>query len=86
VRTAQPRNLRHPFVSRKWRTIARSDWKQKPVLSPRPSRTKSSLAAKMDDQPDPALQFFPDGGVDLYKTLDVKQEATDAEIKKAYRK
>lgn len=40
----------------------------------------------MDDQPDPALQFFPDGDIDLYKTLGVAQEATDQEIKKAYRK
>ena len=40
----------------------------------------------MDDHPDPALQFFPEGKVDLYGVLGVAKEATGEEIKKAYRK
>lgn len=39
----------------------------------------------MDEQ-DPGLQFFPDGNVDLYGTLGVTKEATQEEIKKAYKK
>ncbi|PWN37076.1 DnaJ-domain-containing protein [Meira miltonrushii] len=40
----------------------------------------------MNDEADPALQFFPDGKVDLYGALGVNKEATEDEIKKAYRK
>lgn len=40
----------------------------------------------MDDKADPALQFFPDGEVDLYGALQVNKEAGQDEIKKAYRK
>ncbi|SNX87127.1 related to DnaJ protein [Melanopsichium pennsylvanicum] len=39
----------------------------------------------MDDQ-DPGLQFFPDGNIDLYGTLVVAKQATQEEIKKAYKK
>ncbi|EST08760.1 DnaJ [Kalmanozyma brasiliensis GHG001] len=38
------------------------------------------------DEEDPGLQFFPDGNVDLYGTLGVTKEATQEEIKKAYKK
>ncbi|EPQ31271.1 uncharacterized protein PFL1_01456 [Pseudozyma flocculosa PF-1] len=38
------------------------------------------------DEEDPALQFFPDGNVDLYATLGVEKSATGDEIKKAYKK
>ncbi|CDR88769.1 related to DnaJ protein [Sporisorium scitamineum] len=38
------------------------------------------------DEEDPGLQFFPDGNVDLYGTLGVAKEATQEEIKKAYKK
>ncbi|SJX64580.1 related to DnaJ protein [Sporisorium reilianum f. sp. reilianum] len=38
------------------------------------------------DEEDPGLQFFPDGNVDLYGTLGVAKEATQDEIKKAYKK
>ncbi|KAN0062500.1 hypothetical protein ACQY0O_005031 [Thecaphora frezii] len=38
------------------------------------------------DQDDPALQFFPDGNVDLYATLGLDQSATQHQIKKAYKK
>ena len=41
--------------------------------------------ASMDEE-DPGLQFFPDGNVDLYGTLGVAKEATQEEIKKAYKK
>ena len=40
----------------------------------------------MDDQEDPALQFFPDGKVDLYATLNVDRDASADAIKKAYKK
>lgn len=40
----------------------------------------------MERDADPALQFFPDGEVDLYGALGVGKEATQEEIKKAYRK
>lgn len=40
----------------------------------------------MDRDQDPAVQFFPDGNVDLYGALELKAEATQDEIKKAYRK
>lgn len=39
----------------------------------------------MDEQ-DPGLHFFPDGNVDLYGTLGVDKDATQEEIKKAYKK
>ena len=40
----------------------------------------------MDDHEDPALQFFPDGEVDLYGALGVDKSTSNEEIKKAYRK
>ncbi|MCO5555755.1 hypothetical protein L7F22_009300 [Adiantum nelumboides] len=40
----------------------------------------------MNDEADPALQFFPDGKVDLYGALGINKESTEEEIKKAYRK
>lgn len=40
----------------------------------------------MDDTADPALQFFPDGKVDLYGALGVAKDASEDAIKKAYRK
>ncbi|KDN44725.1 DnaJ-domain-containing protein [Tilletiaria anomala UBC 951] len=40
----------------------------------------------MNDQADPALQFFPDGKVDLYGVLGVAAGASAEELKKAYRK
>ena len=40
----------------------------------------------MDDEADPGLHFFPDGNVDLYGTLGVAKEATQEDIKKAYKK
>ena len=41
----------------------------------------------MDDRADPISQFFPDAeNVDLYEVLNVKQDATLDEIKKAYRR
>ncbi|CAO1625765.1 unnamed protein product [Parajaminaea phylloscopi] len=40
----------------------------------------------MDRDADPALQFFPDGEVDLYGALAIKKDASADEIKKAYRK
>lgn len=40
----------------------------------------------MDDDIDPALQFFPDGQVDLYGALGVEKDAKEEEIKKAYRR
>jgi DnaJ family protein C protein 9 len=40
----------------------------------------------MNDEADPALQFFDEGEVDLYSALGVTKEATFDEIKKAYRK
>lgn len=39
----------------------------------------------MDEQ-DPGLHFFPDGNVDLYGTLGVDKDATQDQIKKAYKK
>ncbi|SPO47610.1 related to DnaJ protein [Moesziomyces antarcticus] len=39
----------------------------------------------MDEQ-DPGLHFFPDGNVDLYGTLGVDKDATQEQIKKAYKK
>ncbi|PWY98161.1 DnaJ-domain-containing protein [Testicularia cyperi] len=38
------------------------------------------------DEEDPGLQFFPDGNIDLYGTLGVAKEATQEDIKKAYKK
>ncbi|KAL9940819.1 hypothetical protein V8E36_000307 [Tilletia maclaganii] len=40
----------------------------------------------MNADEDPALQFFPDGKVDLYGALGVEEKATEEEIKKAYRR
>lgn len=40
----------------------------------------------MNDEADPALQFFPNGKVDLYDALGIKKESSEEEIKKAYRK
>lgn len=40
----------------------------------------------MDSNADPALQFFPDGKVDLYGALQVDKDAAQEEIKKAYRR
>lgn len=40
----------------------------------------------MDDEADPALQFFPDGEVDLYGALGLTKEASEDDIKRAYRK
>lgn len=45
-----------------------------------------SRSASMDDEADPGLHFFPDGNVDLYGTLGVAKEATQEDIKKAYKK
>lgn len=39
------------------------------------------------EDPDPSLQFFPEGQeVDLYGVLDVKEDAAEADIRKAYRR
>ncbi|KAE8217094.1 hypothetical protein CF319_g8740 [Tilletia indica] len=40
----------------------------------------------MNADADPALQFFPDGKVDLYGVLGVEEKASEDEIKKAYRR
>ncbi|KAK0541850.1 hypothetical protein OC844_007949 [Tilletia horrida] len=40
----------------------------------------------MNADEDPALQFFPDGKVDLYGVLGVEEKATEDEVKKAYRR
>lgn len=40
----------------------------------------------MNDEEDPALQFFPDGKVDLYGALGVAEDGSADDIKRAYRK
>ncbi|CAD6926119.1 unnamed protein product [Tilletia controversa] len=40
----------------------------------------------MNADADPALQFFPDGKVDLYGVLGIEEKASEDEIKKAYRR
>src|SRR6266550_4368894 len=52
-------------------------------------RQSSDLTSELEsfmDRDDPISQFFPDQEVDLYAVLQLKQDASSDDVKKAYRR